>query len=138
MVPVYYISVLAALWGTLYALPEMYARLTHEFLGALIAAVRRAAYRKVFLWVGIYIGVVCAFVIWSGMQPVTMMDIAAMISTNVGIMLVGFGAFWLNASLPKEYRVGKGVLVGLIITAAMLTLVSVLSVTQMWAKYFGH
>jgi len=138
MVPVYYISVLAALWGTLYALPEMYARLTHEFLGALVAVVRRAPYRRVFLTVGIYIGVVCIFVIWSGMQPVTMMDIAAMISTNIGIMLVSFGAFWLNASLPREYRMGKSVLAGLIITAAMLTLVSVLSVTQMWAKYIGH
>jgi len=138
MVPVYYICVLAALWGTLYSLPEMYARLTHEFLGAVMAAVRRAPYRKVFLWVGIYIAVVCTFVVWSGMQPVTMMDIAAMISTNIGIMLVCFGAFWLNKSLPKEYRMGKRVVVGLLITALMLTLVSVLSVTQMWAKYIGH
>lgn len=138
MVPVYYISVLAALWGTLYSLPEMYARLTHEFLGALIGAVRRAPYRKVFLAVGVYIGVVCICVIWSGMQPVTIMDIAAMISTNIGIMMVCFGAFWLNKSLPKEYRMGKLVLVGMLIAAFMLTLVSVLSVTQMWAKYFGH
>lgn len=138
MVPVYYISVLAALSGTLYSLPEMYARLTHEFLGALIGAVRRAPYRKVFLAVGVYIGVVCICVIWSGMQPVTIMDIAAMISTNIGIMMVCFGAFWLNKSLPKEYRMGKLVLVGMLIAAFMLTLVSVLSVTQMWAKYFGH
>ena len=138
MVPVYYISVLAALSGTLYSLPEMYARLTHEFLGALIGAVRRAPYRKVFLSVGVYIGLVCICVIWSGMQPVTIMDIAAMISTNIGIMMVCFGAFWLNKSLPKEYRMGKLVLVGMLIAAFMLTLVSVLSVTQMWAKYFGH
>jgi uncharacterized BrkB/YihY/UPF0761 family membrane protein len=67
-----------------------------------------------------------------------MMDIAAMISTNIGIMLVCFGAFWLNASLPKEYRMGKSVLVGMVVTAFMLTLVSWLSVTQMLAKYFGH
>jgi hypothetical protein len=33
---------------------------------------------------------------------------------------------------------GKLVLVGMLIAAFMLTLVSVLSVTQMWAKYFGH
>jgi len=138
MIPVYYLSVLAALWGTLYSLPEMYARLTHEFLGALIGAVRRAPYRKVFLSVGVYIGVVCICVIWSGMQPVTIMDIAAMISTNIGIMMVCFGAFWLNRSLPKEYRMGKFVLVGMLVAAFMLTLVSVLSVTQMWAKYFGH
>jgi uncharacterized membrane protein len=72
------------------------------------------------------------------MQPVTIMDIAAMISTNIGIMMVCFGAFWLNKSLPKEYRMGKLVLVGMLIAAFMLTLVSVLSVTQMWAKYFGH
>ena len=66
------------------------------------------------------------------------MDIAAMISTNIGIMLVSYGVLWLNASLPKEYRMGKVFLVGIIITAAILTLVSAISVTQMWAKYFGN
>jgi len=72
------------------------------------------------------------------MKPVTMMDIAAMISTNIGIMLVSYGTLWLNASLSREYRMGKSVLVGVIITAAILTLVSAVSVTQMWARYIGH
>ena len=135
MVPVYYVTILAALWGTLYAIPELYARINYEFLGALFPAVRRVAYQKVFLYVGVYIGVVSAFIIWTGMKPVTMMDIAAMISTNIGIMLVCYGTLWLNASLPREYRMGKAVLVGVIITAAILTLVSAVSVTQMWAKY---
>lgn len=138
MVPIYYLSVLAALWGTLYALPEMYSRLTHEFLGALIAAVRRAPYRKVFLAVGLYIGVVCIFVIWSGMQPVTIMDVAATISTNLGIFLVCLGAFWLNCILPREYRFGKPLLVGLIVTLLMLALVSTLSLTQMGARLWGR
>ena len=138
MVPVYYVTVLAALWGTLYAIPELYARLSHEVLGALFAAVRRTAYRTVFLCVGSYIGAVSIFVMWSGMKPVTMMDVAAMISTNIGIMLVCYGTLWLNASLPRDYRMGKSTLVGIIITAAILTLVSAVSVTQMWAKYIGH
>jgi len=138
MVPVYYVTVLAALWGTLYAIPELYARISHEFLGALFGAVRRTAYRKVFLCVGSYIGAVSIFVMWSGMKPVTMMDIAAMISTNIGITLVCYGTLWLNASLPREYRMGKSVLVGIIIAAAILTLVSAVSVTQMWAKYITY
>jgi Mn2+/Fe2+ NRAMP family transporter len=137
MVPVYYITVLAALWGTLYALPELYARLCHEFLGALVESVRRTAYRKIFVYVGIYIGAVSIFVIWSGMKPVTIMDVAAMISTNVGIMLICFGALWLNALLPRGYRMGKPALVGAITTAVILTIVSALSVSQMWAKYIG-
>jgi hypothetical protein len=65
------------------------------------------------------------------------MDIAAMISTNIGIMLVSYGVLWLNTTLPKEYRMGKPALVGVIITAAVLTFVSGVSVTQMWAKYIG-
>jgi hypothetical protein len=138
MVPVYYVTVLAALWGTLYAIPELYARINHEFLGALFARVRRTPYQKVFLCVGIYIGAVSIFVIWSGMKPVTMMDIAAMISTNIGIMLVSFGALWLNTSLPREYRMGKSALVGVIIAAAVLTLVSAVSVYQMFIKYIGN
>jgi Mn2+/Fe2+ NRAMP family transporter len=138
MVPVYYVTILAALWGTLYAIPELYARINYEFLGALFPAVRRVAYQKVFLYVGVYIGVVSAFIIWTGMKPVTMMDIAAMISTNIGIMLVCYGTLWLNASLPREYRMGKTFLVGVIITAAILTVVSAVSVTQMWAKYIGN
>jgi hypothetical protein len=72
------------------------------------------------------------------MKPVTMMDIAAMISTNIGIMLVCYGVLWLNASLPREYRMGKTFFVGIIIAAAILTLVSAVSVTQMWAKYLGN
>jgi hypothetical protein len=138
MVPVYYVTILAALWGTLYAIPEMYARLNHEFLGALFPAVRRTPYRKVFIIVGIYIGLASAFMLWTGMKPVTMMDIAAMISTNIGIMLVSFGTLWLNASLPKAYRMGKPAFIGMIITAGVLTLASAVSVTQMWAKYMGN
>ncbi len=138
MVPVYYVTILAALWGTLYAIPELYARLNHEFLGALFPAVRRTPYRKVFIYVGIYIGVASIFMLWTGMKPVTMMDIAAMISTNIGIMLVSFGTLWLDASLPKAYRMGKVAFVGMIITAALLTLASAVSVTQMWAKYLGN
>jgi len=135
MVPVYYVTILAALWGTLYAIPEMYARLVHEFLGALFASVRRTPYRKVVIYVGIYIGVASIFMLWTGMKPVTMMDIAAMISTNIGIMLVCFGTLWLNASLPKAYRMGTTAFIAMIITAALLTLASAVSVTQMWTKY---
>jgi len=138
MVPVYYLSVLAALWGTLYGIPEIYARVTHEFLGALFISVRRLAYRKVFLWVGIYIAALSVFVIWMGMTPVTMMDIAAMIDTNIGLMLVSFGVLWLNSSLPKEYRMSKPVLIGVSLTAAVLAFVSAMSVTQMWSKYICH
>jgi hypothetical protein len=53
-------------------------------------------------------------------------------------MLVCYGTLWLNSSLPRGYRMGKSTLVGVIITAAILTLVSAVSVTQMWAKYIGH
>jgi len=137
MVPVYYITVLAALWGTLYGIPELFARINHEFLGAMFASVRRAPYHKVFLCVGGYICLVSVFVIWSGMEPVTMMDVAAMISTNIGIMAVCYGIIWLNSSLPRAYRVGKPVLFGLVVTAAILSFVSAVSVTQMWAKYIG-
>jgi len=137
MVPVYYVSVLAALWGTLYAAPEISARITHEFLGGLFPAVRRTAYRKVFLVMGIYIGGASAFVMWTGMKPVTMMDIAAMISANFAITLSCFGALWLDAHLPKQYRMGKTMLIGVIFTAGVLTVISAVSITQMWAKYVG-
>ena len=35
LAPVYYVTVVAALWGTLTALPEVYARVTDEFSKAI-------------------------------------------------------------------------------------------------------
>jgi hypothetical protein len=137
MVPVYYVSVLAALWGSLYAIPEINSRITHEFLGGLFASVRQLDYRRVYLLMGIYLGTGCVLVIWTGLEPVTMMDIAAMISANFAIMLSAFGALWLDASLPKIHRMGKPMLVGMILTTVVLTLVSAASITQMYVRYMG-
>ena len=137
MVPIYYITILAALWGSLNAIPDIFARVTHQYLGHFIGALRAKPYRWTLRRMAIYLMVASTVVVWTGIKPVTMMDILATLSTNLGVAIVCLGAIWLNAQLPPAYRAHRWVLVGTVVSALILWAVTAVSLTQMWAKYLG-
>jgi hypothetical protein len=104
LVPIYYISILTALWGVLYSMPGIYGRLSHEFLGVVSRRMAAMPYQRYSLYVGAFVIAAASFLLLSGIKPIRLMDVAAMLSTNVGIALLAILAFWANLMLPKAYR----------------------------------
>jgi hypothetical protein len=108
LIPVYYVAVLFALWGTLNSVPEIYARVTHGFLGALFA--RRAAalpYPVVLRAVGLYLAACSIPLLWFRVQPQAMMDVVGLLSTNLGVALAFVAALWLDRRLPAPLRASR-------------------------------
>jgi hypothetical protein len=112
LVPLYYFSILLVLCGTLYANPEMYTRLTHEFGTILWRRIGALSYRKFSLCVGVYLLIGSVLLLMTGIRPVRMMDIAALLSTNIGITVLLSISLWMNLLLPKPYRPGRMTVLG--------------------------
>jgi len=131
LVPLYYFSVLLVLSGTLYANPEMYARLTHEFGTILWRSLKKVSYRKFSLCIGAYLLVGSVLLLMTGIRPVRMMDIAALLSMNIGITVLMAIGLWMNLKLPKPYRPSKltilGTGIGILVvgSAALLSIIHI-------------
>jgi hypothetical protein len=107
IVPLYYFSILLVLCGTLYANPEMYIRVTHEFTSVLFPRIATIPYRKFSFWIGAYLMISSVLLLLTGIRPVRMMDIAALLSTNIGTTVLMAASLWMNLILPRPYRPGK-------------------------------
>ena len=130
LVPVYYIAILASLWGTLYAIPEMNIRLSHEFGSILIPKIKNIPYKKFSIYFGIYLIIGSMFILISGIKPVRIMDIAAMLSTNIGNTILLILALWLNLILPKQYRPGYLTIIAAVVSIFILALSAYLSIAN--------
>jgi hypothetical protein len=108
LIPVYYLAVLFALWGTLNSVPEIYARVTHGILGALWPA-RTAGlrYRTVLRGIGAYLALCSLPLLWLRVQPQAMMDVVGLLSTNLGVALAFVAALWLDRRLPPALRASR-------------------------------
>ena len=124
LIPVYYVAILFALWGTLNSVPEIYARVTHGFLGALFPArFGRVRYESVLRGVGVYLAACTVPLLWFRVQPQAMMDFVGLLSTNLGVALAFVAALWLDGRLPPALRASRltfaaGVVSALIVLAA--------------------
>lgn len=124
LVPVYYVAILFALWGTLNSVPEIYARVTHAFLGALLPErFAKVPYERVMRGLGVYLALCSIPLLWFRIQPQAMMDFVALFSTNLGVGLAFLAALWLDRRLPRELRAspllfGAGVASFLVVLAA--------------------
>jgi Mn2+/Fe2+ NRAMP family transporter len=124
LIPVYYLAILFALWGTLNTVPEIYARVTHAFLGALWPA-RLAAVRDltVLRAIGLYLALCSIPLLWFRVRPQLMMDVVGLLSTNLGVGLAFVAALWLDRRLPPPLRASRilfaiGVLGCVLVSAA--------------------
>jgi Mn2+/Fe2+ NRAMP family transporter len=123
---VYYICVLAALWGTLQAYPEIYARVTHEFLAA-IWPERSIPFRRVQLFVCAYVFIAAVPLVWINVNFATLVNFVSFLATTGGVAPAMLAALYLNFKLPPLYRIRWWMLVLCIISAAALVAMSLIS-----------
>ncbi|MDP7304757.1 MAG: Nramp family divalent metal transporter [Pirellulaceae bacterium] len=101
---VYYVTVIAALWGTLTALPEVYSRVAHEFSQAIWPG-NRWTYSGLRRVIVVAIMVVAGPVIWCNLEFETLTQIAGFFLANLAVAAAAIAAFYLNHKLPRAYRV---------------------------------
>ena len=126
LVWVYYVSVLAALWGTLHALPEIYSRVTHEFTTAIWpdSSWSLERVRQVMCW---FLLAVTVPLLWIDVDFGPLTWIVAFLATNASVALAMIGALWLNFQLPSAFRTRWWMLTAGVVSAAILVTVSVIN-----------
>ena len=130
LVWVYYVCVLASLWGTLQAYPEIYSRVTHEFLAAIWpdGGIR---YRRVQLGIGAYVLAVAIPLVWANIDFATLTNVVSFLATTGGLAAAMIAAIYLNFKLPPSYRTRWWMLMMGTVSAVVLTAVSVISGWQL-------
>ena len=122
LVPVYYIAVVASLWGTLATIPEAVTRVTHEFLSAVWKPFETFPYKRLQAIIVLWFFTTSCIWIWSDISFAMLTQIVAMLTTNLGVGLLGVAAIYLNFKLPKLYRARTWVVAGGILATIVLML----------------
>lgn len=135
LVPVYYIAILFALWGTLNSLPEIYGRVTHSFLGALFPRwFSRTREIVVVRTLGIYFALCVVYLIATGTKPMAMIHFVGLYSTNLGVAAAMMAALWLDYRLPRELRAALPMkLLGF----GSMVVIFIFSALAAWGQWFG-
>jgi Mn2+/Fe2+ NRAMP family transporter len=136
LVWVYYVTVIAALWGTLQALPEIYARVSQEFFQA-VWPKRVWDYGRLQRAVGVYIFASTMPLVWSNIAFDTLIQIASFLLANLAIALAMIAALALNFKLPPVYRTHPWMLGGAVLSAIVLVLFAGISGWGLTAKLLG-
>jgi Mn2+/Fe2+ NRAMP family transporter len=135
LVWVYYVCVMAALWGTLQACPEIYTRVTQEFFQAVWPR-RNWDYHRVQRVICAYIFLTTMVIVWRNVPFDILTQIAGFILANFSIAIMMLAAIYLNFKLPAAYRTRPLMLVGAIISAGILMLFAAISgwglVEKLW------
>jgi len=126
LVWVYYVCVLAALWGTLQAYPEIYSRVTYEFWAAIWPR-HTPSYRRLQIGICAYVFVTAVPLVWSDIEFSTTTAIVAFLATNAGVAVAMLAALYLNFQLPPRYRTRWWMFAGGVASAVILVAVSVVS-----------
>ncbi len=125
MVPVYYVMILAALWGTLASVPEAITQVTHDFICAIWPDFEQFPIRKLkCLIVSGCFG--CSVVwTWSGITFDLMTQIAAFLTVSLGLFIVFSCVLFFNMTLPRGYRPSWWVALAGILSAVTLLLCAI-------------
>ena len=135
LVWVYYICIIVALWGTLQALPEIYARVIQEFFQAVWPS-QEWDYDKIRRWICLYIFLTTMVIIWLNIPFDILTEIAGFILANFSIALMMLAAIYLNFKLPSAYRTRPFMLVGSLISAVVLIVFAGISGWGLFVKHF--
>ncbi len=133
LVWVYYICVLAALWGTLQAYPDVYARGATEYLQAIWPS-RVWRRRTIQLVICAYVFVTATAVIWSDLNFNTMTLTVNFLATTLGVAIAMLAGLWLNFQLPPAYRTRPWMLAAGIASAAILLVVAAVAGSGVWRQ----
>ena len=135
LVWVYYICIIAALWGTLQAVPEVLTRVSHEFLEALWPS-REWPYSKIQRFICAYFFVSTFIVIWTDLKFDILTQIAGTLG-NFAISFVMVLALRLNSKLPSSYRTHRVMWIGGFISALIQIAFAGVSIWSLGGKIFS-
>jgi Mn2+/Fe2+ NRAMP family transporter len=136
LVWVYYVSIAAALWGTLQGLPEIYARVTQEFFQA-VWHERAWDFKKIQKVICAYIFAVTTVIVWMNVPFDILTQIAGFILANFSIALIMIAALYLNFKLPPAYRTRPFMLTGGILSVVILAIAAAVSGWGLVTKLLG-
>src|SRR5262249_7803 len=135
LVPVYYISVLLALWGTLASVPEAVARVAHELLGAISPRAKALPFHNVLTALVIWFFVSSLFWIWSDVAFNLLAQIGALVTVNLGVGIVCLLATYYNATLPRLYRSPWWLTLGGVLSSLVLFVAFIATAIGMISKW---
>ena len=125
LVPVYYVMVLAALWGTLASVPEAIARVTHDFFSAIWPRFEKFPVRRLQSIIVVWFFVTSIAWTWSGVTFDLMTQICAFLTASLGLFVVFSCVLYFNFTLPRRYRPSWWVLVGGVASAVILLICAI-------------
>lgn len=137
LVPLYYVTILVALWGTLNAVPDIYTRGLQNFLSRAFVPLRDLKQRTVMRWFAVIVLALSWTFIWTGTTPIVMVDLVALFSTNLGVGLVAAAALWLDGQLPADQRAPRWLWWTALAAAAVINAMALLSAREVVAGYLG-
>lgn len=135
MVPLYFITILAALWGTMNTLPDIYSRGAHSFLTQVAPRFKSVSYQSVARIFGVVMLPLTAIFIWTETTPIVMIDLVALFSTNIGVGLTCVAALWLDRQLAPEKRVSRWLYWPAVAAAVVINVMSLISAGAVIEKY---
>ncbi len=133
---IYYICIIAALWGTLQALPEVYARVGQEFFQA-IWPEGNWEYDRFKRIICLYVFITTMLIVWNDIPFDILTQVAGFLIANLAIALVMAAAIYLNYKLPAVFRTHKIVLIGAIVSTVILFTSAIVSGWGLIAKLAG-
>lgn len=104
LVPVYYVVVVAALWGTLATVPEAFCRVSHDFIGTIWPRFRTVSLGRFQAAVSVWMFLSAMVWMWTGVTFDLLTQVSAFFSLSLGMSIVCLAAVYFNARLPRLYR----------------------------------
>lgn len=127
LVPVYYVVVVAALWGTLATVPEAICRVAHNALCVVWPRLEAISLWNFQAAVSVWLFLAGLAWIWTGITFDLLTQIGAFVTLSLGVGIVSAAAVYFNATLPKLYRPHVLVLAGGVVSSGILLLCAVVS-----------
>jgi len=118
----YQVGVFMAFFGTIYGAFEIYTRTAHESVIAVVPPLRRVSARKVRPWMLAYCGIGALFLMWSGVDPVSIVTPAAIVGSVLTCGLWCLATVWADKQLlPEPYHMKPVFLVVVLVSGLLLT-----------------
>jgi Mn2+/Fe2+ NRAMP family transporter len=133
---IYYVCIIAALWGTLQALPEAYARVGQEFFQA-IWPDRKWDYGRFKLIICLYLFTTTMLIVWNDIPFDILTQVAGFLIANLAIALIMAAAVYLNFKLPAVFRTHPIILLGAIASTFILLISACVSGWGLIGKLTG-
>jgi hypothetical protein len=133
---VYYVCVVAALWGTLQAYPDIYARGITAYCRAMWPN-RSFEQSRLQRWICLYVFVTATSLVWSEVNFNAMTLVVTFLATSLGVAMAMTAGLYLNSQLPPAYRTRWWMLVGGLCSALALLAVSGVAAWGLWREFVG-